>query len=128
MAMPAVLLDRICPRQHPARALHREVQGMQQAAHMAGMVMHAKLLLDHPGDHRRSPYSGIQTIGDGTAVENIPELFPLLRRQLGRAPGTIALQQTVDSVSLIMREPFRHLGSGRLENVCNLAAGATLRI
>jgi len=38
---------------------------------MAGMILNAELLLDHPGNHGRRPDAGIQTVSNRTAVENI---------------------------------------------------------
>jgi len=99
--MPAVLFGDIGPRQYPAGTLHREVQSMQHSPHVAGMVMNAELLLNHPSNHRRSPYPGIQSVGHRTAVENIAELFPLLRTQAGGPARPISFQQALHSVGLI---------------------------
>jgi hypothetical protein len=38
---------------------------------MAGMILNAELLLDHPGNHGRCPDAVIQTVSYRTAVQNI---------------------------------------------------------
>ena len=69
--MPAVLLRTIGSGQDPLGTLHGETHGMQELAYMAGMILDAKLLRDHPSNHGRGPHSRIQAIGDRTTVEDI---------------------------------------------------------
>src|SRR5271167_3006199 len=101
---------------------------MQQFAHVAGMVMHPELLLDHPGDHGRGPDSGVQTIGHRTAVQNVPQRLPLRALQLRWSSGALSFQQTFDPMHLIACQPLRNLGAWGLQNRRQLPAAAPLRI
>jgi hypothetical protein len=122
------LLAAIGAGQDTAGSLHGKTQALQQLAHVSGMVSDTELLFDHPGYHRRGPYSAVQSIGHGTAVEEVAEP-PMLRfAQPWRPPGAIAFQQGSDSVSLIPRQPLGHLGARRLENPCQIAAGSAFGI
>src|SRR5229473_2564696 len=78
---------------------------------MSGMVLHTELLFDHPGDHRRGPHSAIQSVGHRTTVENVSELFSLPLRQHRRPTGPVALEQTLDPMSLIARQPLADTSS-----------------
>src|ERR1019366_363857 len=86
VSLPAILLINVGPGQHATRALHGEARTMEQLAHMAWMIMNAEFLLDHPGDHRRSPDARTQTVSYRATIENVVELFPLRRRQLPGRP------------------------------------------
>src|SRR6266478_9624733 len=126
--MPAILLPGIGSGQSPSRALHRIAQAMQQLADMSGMVLHTELLFDHPGDHRRGPHSAIQSVGHRTTVENVSELFSLPLRQHRRPTGPVALEQTLDPMSLIARQPLGNPGAWRFENFRQFATGPTFGI
>src|SRR5207247_4307245 len=78
---PAVLRRDIGAGQNAAWTLHRKPPGMEQLAHMAGVIRDAELLLDHPGDHGRCPDAVVQTVSYWTTVQNISQLLLLLFRQ-----------------------------------------------
>src|ERR1700694_356330 len=127
-AAQAVLRRDIGAGQNAARTLHRKSPGMKQLAHMTGVILDAELLLDHPSDHGRRPNAVVQTVRHWTAVQNISQLLLLLFRQFRWPTRPIAFQQTVHSIALIALEPLRHLGSRRLENPRQLAAGLAFRV
>src|SRR6266853_5862833 len=95
---------------------------------MSGMVLHTELLFDHPGDHRRGPHSAIQSVGHRTTVENVSELFSLPLRQHRRPTGPVALEQTLDPMSLIARQPLGNPGAWRFENFRQFATRPTFGI
>src|SRR5208283_496201 len=128
LAVPAILQPGVGFGQNPSWALHRKAQFMQQFAHVAGMVMHPELLLDHPGDHGRGPDSGVQTIGHRTAVQNVPQRLPLRALQLRWSSGALSFQQTFDPMHLIACQPLGNLGAWGLQNRRQLPAAAPLRI
>src|ERR1017187_5851343 len=97
--------------QDAAGALHREAHLVQQLPHVSRMVQQlphvsrmvgdAEFLRNHPGEHRRSPDSRVQTIGHRATFEDIPELGALLRCQTRWTTRSVALQQPIHAVSLI---------------------------
>src|SRR5271166_5422383 len=101
---------------------------MQQLAHMAGVVVHSELLLNHPGDHGRGPDSGVQAIGHRTAVQDVLQGLPVRATQLRRSSAALSFQQTVDAMGFITCQPFGHLGAWGLQNRRQLPAAAPLRI
>ena len=50
---------------------------MKQLPDMARMVGKTEFFFDDPRDHRRSPHSPVQAIGDRAAIQNIVELLAL---------------------------------------------------
>jgi hypothetical protein len=99
--MPAVLRSSVGVRQNAAGALHRETHLVQQLPHVSRMVGDAEFLRNHPGEHRRSPDSRVQTVGHRATFEDIPELGALLRSQTRWPARSVALQQPIHAVSLI---------------------------
>ena len=80
--MPAILRLGVGFGPNPSWALHRKAQFKQQLAHVAGMVVHPELLLNHPGDHGRGPDSGVQAIGHRAAVQDVLQGLPVRATQL----------------------------------------------
>ncbi len=70
---------------------------------MAGVVMNAELLFNHPSNHGRRPHPAVQAVGDWTTVQNVAQLGALLRGQCGRPPGSVSFQQALQAVLLIPR-------------------------
>jgi hypothetical protein len=127
-AVPSVLRCRVGARQHAAGPLHRKSPSVKQFAHVAGMILNAEFLLDHPSNHGRRPDAAIQTVRHRTAVENVTQLLLLLFCQLRGPTRPIPFQQTIDSLRLITLEPFRYLGSRRLQDLRQFATGMSFRI
>src|ERR1022692_2056812 len=113
--LPAILLINVGPGQHATRALHGKARTMEQLAHMAWMIMNAKFLLDHPGDHRRSPDARIQAVSYWTTIDNAVELFPLRRRQLPWPTRAMPFEQPLQAIGLIACQPLRNPGTRSLE-------------
>jgi len=101
---------------------------MKQLAHMAGMILNAKLFLDHPGDHGRGPDAAVEPVGDRAAVQDVSQFLSLLFAQLRRPTRPIPFQQTVHSLALVALEPLRDLRSRRLQDSRQFAAGVPFRI
>jgi hypothetical protein len=59
---------------------------------MTGVEPYAKLLLYDLGNDFGSPYAGIQTAGDGPALDDIPQLNFILRTQSTLPATAMALQ------------------------------------
>jgi hypothetical protein len=126
--MPAVLFGGIGSHQDSMGPLHGKPQLMQQLAYMSGMIMNPELLRNDPSDQRRGPDSGVQPISHRAAIQNIAQLFSLMRTQADRTAGSVTLEQTLDTVGFILSEPLGNFGSWGLENVGEFAAGTTLRV
>src|SRR5271166_513851 len=101
---------------------------MQQLAHMAGVVVHSELLLNHPRDHGRGPDSGVQAIGHRAAVQDVLQGLLVRATQLRRSSAALSFQQTFDAMGFITCQPLGNLGAWGLQNRRQLPAAAPLRI
>src|SRR5271166_2693850 len=128
LAVPAILQLGVGFGQNPSWALHRKAQFMQQLAHMAGVVVHSELLLNHPRDHGRGPDSGVQAIGHRAAVQDVLQGLLVRATQLRRSSAALSFQQTFDAMGFITCQPLGNLGAWGLQNRRQLPAAAPLRI
>ncbi|MBV8899473.1 MAG: hypothetical protein JOY92_05095 [Verrucomicrobia bacterium] len=101
---------------------------MQQLAHMTGVVLHAELLLDHPGNPRRGPDAAVQAVSRRAALDNVTQLLLLNVRQLRRSPGSMSFQQAFYSIGLVLLEPNGNFGARGGQNRRQFAAGMTFRV
>ena len=126
VANPAVLFLGIGLHQARLGALHRKVQPLEQMPHMPGMITDGELLLDDLRDQRGRPDSGVQAMGDGAAVQNVGQLFPLRGAQFRGPPTAMAFQEAFVAMLIPSANPGMHAGAIHLQALGDLTAGLSL--
>lgn len=90
---------------------------------MAGMISDAKFLGNDARDHGGGPDPRGKTIGHGSAVNEVIKLTQLGLAQFLGPARTMAFQQRLLPVSLVLLKPQRHPRTWRVEQARNLSAG-----
>jgi len=93
---------------------------------MAGMVVHAELLLDHAGQDGRGPDSGMQAVSHGTAFDNVVELLALRLGQLAGPSAAVAFLNPLLPILVPVAHPGMNARAVNVEQVGNVGWGVAV--
>src|SRR5512136_268129 len=95
---------------------------------MGGIIDNGKLFFNDPGNHRARPYARGETVGNGTAVQDIGKLLPLGDGHRRRTSRPMPFKDAVHTAVLPVSQPYGYLGTMHFENVGNLRSSLAFHV
>jgi len=100
---------------------------MEQFAHVAWMILHVKLILDHVRQQRRGPDAGVQAVSDRAAFDNVVQLLALSAGQFAWASTAMSLLESVDAVLIPVAYPGVNARAVDVKQTGNFGRGVAVQ-